>query len=96
LLEKQIARKEAVYVDFIGESARLLIDAMQHYTSDLQRLLPVYALLSRIRLGSSEPVLQEAEQIIETIVSRYPQPNLTSAQIRSQDPLRQFSNTFRH
>jgi len=100
LLGKQIERREALYSDFIGESARLLVDAMQHNASDLQKMLPVYALLSRIRLSSSEPVLQEAEQVIKTIVSTYPQPNLTAEQIESQaangkDPLTQFSNTCR-
>src|SRR5215813_15146777 len=64
LLGKQIARREALYSDFIAESARLLVDAMQHNSSDLQTMLPVYALASRIRLSSSEPVLEEAEQVI--------------------------------
>jgi hypothetical protein len=100
LLGKQIARREALYSDFIGESARLLVDAMQHNVSDLQKLLPVYALLSRIRLSSSEPVLQTAEKVVQTIVQTYPQPNLTAEQIESravngQDPLRQFSDTCR-
>ena len=100
LLSKQIARREALYSDFIGESARLLVDSMQHNASDLQKMLPVYALLSRIRLSSSESVLQEAEQVINTIVNTYPQPNLTPEQIESravsgQDPLRRFSDTCR-
>lgn len=100
LLGKQIARREELYSDFIGESARLLVDAMQHSAGDLQKLLPLYALLGRIRLSSSEPVLHEAEQVIDTIVSTYPQPNLTAEQIQSQalnghDPLRQFSDTCR-
>jgi hypothetical protein len=73
---------------------------MQHNVSDPQKLLPVYALLSRIRLSSSEPVLQEAEQVMKTILSTYPRPNLTAEQIESeavngQDPLRQFSDTCR-
>jgi hypothetical protein len=100
LLGQQIARREALYSDFIGESARLLVDALQHNVVDLQKLLPLYALLSRIRLGSSEPVLRKAEEIIKTIISSYPQPNLTAEQIESQaanenDPLRQFSDTCR-
>ena len=100
LLGKQIARREELYSDFIGESARLLVDAMEHNVGDLQKLLPVYALLSRIRLSSSESVLQAAEQVIKIIVSTYPQPNLTAEQIQSQavngqDPLRQFSDTCR-
>ena len=84
LLGKQVARREALYSDFIGESARLLVDAMEHNASDLQKLLPIYALLSRIRLRSSGHVLQKAEQVINTIMSTYPQPNLTVEQIQSQ------------
>lgn len=96
LLGNQIARREALYSDFIGESARLLVDAMQHNANDLQKLLPVYALLSRIRLSSSEPVLQKAEQLVRAIVSTYPEPNLTAEQIQAQalnghDQLGQFS-----
>ena len=100
LLGKQVARREALYSDFITESARLLVDAMEHNVSDIQRLIPVYALLSRIRLSSSERVLQTAEQVIKTIVNTYPQPNLTAEQIQSravngQDPLTKFSDTCR-
>ena len=100
LLGKQIARREALYSDFIGESAQLLVDAMQHNASDLQKLVPLYALLSRIRLSSSEVVLQKAELVVKQIVNTYPQPNLTAEQIESQavdghDPLKEFSDTCR-
>lgn len=100
LLGQQIARREALYSDFIGESSRLLVDALQHNAGDLQKLLPLYALLSRIRLSSSGQVLEEAEKIIKTIITTYPQPNLTTEQIESRaangkDFLRQFSNACR-
>jgi hypothetical protein len=100
LLGTQIVRREALYSDFIGESVRLLADAMQQNSNDLQKLLPIYALISRIRLSSSQRVLHEAEQIINIIVSTYPQPNLTAEEIESramngEDPLRRFSDTCR-
>lgn len=100
LLAKQIVRREALYSDFITESARLLVDAMEHNTSDPQKLIPAYALLSRIRLSSSSSVLSKAEEVIKTILNTYPQPNLTAEQIEfravnGEDPLRQFSNTCR-
>jgi hypothetical protein len=38
LLRQQIARREALYSDFIGESSRLLVDAPQHNAGDLQPL----------------------------------------------------------
>jgi hypothetical protein len=73
---------------------------MEHNASDLQKLLPIYALLSRTKLRSSEYVLQKAEQVINIIVSTYPQPNLTTEQIQSQamtgqDPLIQLSDACR-
>lgn len=100
ILGKLIARREALYSDFIGESARLLVDAMQRNAADLQILLPIYALLSRIRLSSSKRVLEEAEQVISAIANTYPQPNLTAEQIETramngEDPLRQFSDICR-
>jgi hypothetical protein len=100
MLGKQIVRREALYSDFISESVRLLADALQHNANDLQKLLPIYALISRIRLSSSQSVLHEAEEVIHIIVSTYPQPNLTAEEIESraingEDPLRQFSDTCR-
>jgi hypothetical protein len=100
LIAKQIVRRESLYSDFIAESARLLVDAMEHNVLDLQKMIPVYALLSRIRLSSSEPVLQTAEQIIKAIAGTYSKPNLTPEQIESRtmnghDPLREFSDTCR-
>ena len=100
LLAKTIVRREALYSDFIAESARLLVDALEHDTSDPQKLIPAYALLSRIRLSSSSSVLAEAEEVIKIILNTYPQPNLTAEQIElraanGEDPLRQFSNTCR-
>ena len=100
LLAKQIARREALYSDFLGESARLLADAMQHNVNELQTLLPIYALISRIRLSSSQLVLHEAERVINIIVNTYPQPNMTVEEIESramngEDPLRQFSDICR-
>jgi len=100
LLAKTIARREALYSDFIAESARLLVDALEHNTSDPQKLIPAWALLSRIRLSSSSSVLNSAEEVIKMILNTYPQPNLTAEQIQvravnGEDPLRQFSDTCR-
>lgn len=99
-LGKKIVRREALYSDFIAESARLLVDALEHNIGDLQKLIPVYALLSRIRLSSSPRVLGTAEEVIKTILHGYEQPNLTPEQIQNravngEDPLRQFGDICR-
>lgn len=100
LLSKTIVRRESLYSDFISESARLIVDAMEHNSSEPQKLVPVYGLLSRIRLSSSSRVLETAEEVVRTILTSYRQPNLTTEQIESralsaEDPLRQFSDTCR-
>jgi hypothetical protein len=100
LLARRVARHETLYSDFISETARLLVDAAEHSVSDPQNLIPAYALLSRIRLGSSPAVLKAAEEVVKHIIESYGRPNLTAEQIESlavsdQDPLRNFSNICR-
>jgi hypothetical protein len=102
LLGKKLAHREALYSDFISESARLLTDAYTHHLSDPSTLIPAYALLSRIRLSSSPQVLAEAEKLLRAILEIYAQPNLTVEQIESvvravsrDDPLKSFSEVCR-
>jgi hypothetical protein len=100
LLATQIARWEALYSDFISESARLLVDALEHNVVDPKNLIPAYALLSRIRLSSSPQVLSAAEDVLTDIMDTYPKPNLTAEQIspatlRHEHPLQYFSEMCR-
>ncbi|MGC2527416.1 MAG: hypothetical protein WA639_06690 [Candidatus Acidiferrum sp.] len=100
LRAKQIVHRESLYSDFIAESARLLIDALEHNVSDPQKLIPAYAMLSRIRLSSSKHVLDCAEELMRLILNTYPEPNLTAEQIQNRamngvDPLREFSDICR-
>jgi hypothetical protein len=100
LLADQIARRETLYSDFISESARLLVDALENNVVDPKNLIPAYALLSRIRLSSSPRVLAAAENVLKDIMETYPKPNLTAEEIRSEtmrdeSPLRTFSEICR-
>jgi hypothetical protein len=100
LLANEIVRREALYSDFISESARLLVDASEHSTGDPKNLIPCYALVSRIRLSSSPEVLVAAEKVVRGIINTYAKPNLTPEQIQlratsAEDPLRSFSDICR-
>ncbi len=100
LLAKRIFHREQLYSDFISESARAVADAIQHSFQDPNKLIPTYALVSRIRLSSSREVLTSAERVIQHIISTYSEPNLTPDQMQSRvavraDPLREFSNICR-
>lgn len=100
LLAKRVARRESLYSDFITESARLLVDALEHNLRDPQKLIPIYGLLSRIRLSSSSRVLETAEGVVRNLLIRYLQPKLTPEEIHTravngQDPLCEFSKICR-
>jgi hypothetical protein len=96
LVAKRIFHREQLYSDFISESARGLADAMQHNSLDLNKLIPTYTVLSRIRVSSSSEVLASAERVVDDIIASYSQPNFTPEEIQSmaaqrEDPLRDFS-----
>ena len=100
VVAKKIAQLEQLYSDFINESARLLVDAVQHSLENPGTLVPLYALLSRIRLGSSTEVIESGERVIATILKIYFEPNLTPGEIQSaankhSDHLQEFSETCR-
>ena len=97
---KKIAHLEQLYSDFINESARLQVDAVQHSLENPGTLVPLYALLSRIRLGSSTEVIESGERLIAIILKIYFEPNLTPDKIQSaankhSDHLQEFSETCR-
>lgn len=100
LLARRIFHREQLYSDFISESARILVDALENSFKEPNKLIPAYALLSRIRLSSSTNVLASAEGLVREIIAIYSEPNLTPEQIRSRamdgnDPLKQFSEICR-
>jgi hypothetical protein len=100
VVAKKLDQLEQLYSDFINESARLLVDAVQHSLEDPSTLVPVYALLSRIRLRSSTEVIESGERLIATILEVYTEPNLTPDEIQSvagkhNDHLQEFSNMCR-
>lgn len=100
LLARRILHREQLYSDFITESARILVDALENSFDNPDRLIPAYALLSRIRLSASREVLASAEGLLKEIIKDYSEPNLTPEQIRSNavngnDPLKRFSELCR-
>ena len=100
LLTRTISHREQLYSDFINETAKAMVDAVQHTFQDPNLLIPIYALLSRIRLSSSQPVVESAERVVRNILATYSAPNLTPQQIQSHagkrdDALREFSVTCR-
>jgi hypothetical protein len=101
LLNRQLSQRETLYSDFIQEASKLYADAMIHELGDLNELVGLYALVSRIRLLASPSVVKAAEDLVRLIVRHYGEPNLTMEEMRSSalaakaDPLDIFSSACR-
>ena len=101
LMREEIRKREALYGDFIGVCAKLLVDAFTHTLEKPETLLPAYELINRIRLSSSKAVLTEAEQLLRRITEQYFSSNLTVEEMREltsledADPLKAFGEACR-
>ena len=101
LVREEIRKREALYGEFIGECAKLLVDAYTHTLDQPDKLLPLYARLNRVRLTASPPVLALAEGLLARITDQYFESNLTFEELRAlsrseaADPLRPFGEACR-
>ena len=101
LIRAEISKRETLYGEFICECSRLLMHSLAHTLDEPETLLSAYALLNRVRLCASKPVLAEAELMLSRIAEQYFSPNLsiedmrTLAQPANPDPLKQFGEACR-
>ena len=101
LLREEIRTREALYGEFIGECARLLVDAFQHTLERPETLLPAYALLNRIRMCASHEVLAAADRLLGRITDQYVSSNLSAQELfqlarsAKTDPLKEFGEACR-
>ena len=100
-LTAELRKREVLYTEFITESSKLAIDALDHSLEDPEKVFRVYALQNRIRLMSTAMVVTAADQTIGMILSQYFAPNLTMEQMKEfalshqADPLKLFSEACR-
>lgn len=73
--EAERTRLEALYSEFITESARLHGDALSHQKDDIADMVGLYALVGRMRLVSSPAVVAAADQVLLDIIATYQGPN---------------------
>ncbi len=97
LANRMVASREALYSDFIKEAAGLYVSAVTHHLENLGEMVSLYALVSRIRLCATDPVLHAAEDTVKHILQDFSGANLTIEQVASDvvsagaDPLAAFS-----
>jgi hypothetical protein len=101
LVRDEVQKREALYGEFVGECAKLLMDAFTHTLEKPETLLRAYALTNRIRLCASPAVLNEAERLMVRITDQYFASNLTVDELRrialsrEADPMQPFGEACR-
>ena len=101
-IDTEIGKREQLYVEFIAEGSKLIIEALDHELRSPERLTALYSVVNRIRLRCSDDVLAAAERTATRIVERYFGPNLSPEEMRqtmlarTDDPLKDFSEACRH
>ena len=101
IVRDEMHKREALYGEYVGECARLLMDAFTHTLQAPETLLHAYALINRIRLCASPAVLHEAERLMVRITDQYFADNLTVEELRraarstEADPMQPFGEACR-
>ena len=93
--------RQKLYKAFIDDVAKIYGDALIHDKLETTGLIDLHALVSRMRIVSSRPVIETAVNVVKAITETYTQPNKSSEEIEamisngSVDILRSFSEACR-
>ena len=100
LMQREISKRETAYSEFIDHASKLWVASATHHINDdqaeVEGTVSLYAVASRIRLFASDQVMEEAEGVLQLIITQYGAENLSVEQLRrtameKKDPLKEFS-----
>jgi hypothetical protein len=93
------SKREELYKSFIEEASRLYADALVKDKTEVSELVALYALIGRMKILSSDEVIEAAEKVGRLILETYLSPNRTFVDLpdllHEVDPLRDFSEACR-
>src|SRR5258707_747558 len=93
------SQNQELYRSFVEEASRLHADALVNDTSDTSQLVDLFALIGRMRILSSDDVIEAAEKTGRLIIETYLSPNKTFVDLPEvldgMDPLCDFSDACR-
>ena len=93
--------RQELYRAFIDEAAKIYGDGLIHDKLEITSLIDLHALVSRMRVISSGPVIESAVNVVKVITETYSQPNMSPEEIEvmisqgTVDILRTFSEACR-
>ena len=71
LSAQQAARRERLFGDFIDQASLLFADALTHGPDDPAKLVPLYAVMNKMRLFASPPTVESANAVMQRIIDAY-------------------------
>src|SRR6266852_1098776 len=95
------SKRQRLYRAFIDDAAKTYGDALIHDKLEITGLVDLHALVSRMRIMSSQPVIESAVKVVKLIPETYSQPSTSHDEIESMisngsvDILRSFSEACR-
>jgi hypothetical protein len=97
--QRATSQREQLYTAFIEEASRLYADALVHNKSEMSKLVDLFALVGRMKILSSDEVIEAAEKAGRFIVETYLSPNRSFEDLPEllggMDPFREFSDACR-
>jgi hypothetical protein len=100
-LTQERLRRQDVYKEFIEEASKCYVDALQHAQGDIPSLVTLYTKIGRMRILSSQNVIDSAERIGHKILDTYLAPDKSFLELRemvnnnSIDILEEFTEACR-
>ena len=101
LLQQEIAKRETAYSDFVEQASKMYVEAATHHINDdkaeVEEMTSFFAVWNRMRLFASDPVMREAEKVVDRIIMQYGAENISAEQLRKSalekkdDPVKPFS-----
>jgi hypothetical protein len=97
-----LARREDLYRDFIVAASKAYGEAIVSTEPQIQEIIALYAMISRMRVLSSPRTVACAEKIMITTIATYDAPNQTVRELHDLlesgagiDPLKEFAEAAR-
>src|SRR5258705_6371640 len=75
------SQREELYKSFIEEASRLYADALVNDKSEISKLVDLYALIARMKILSSDSVIEAAEKAGRLLLGTYLSPNRQSVDL---------------
>jgi hypothetical protein len=101
-LAHEMSRRDDLYKDFIVAGSKIYGDAILSSEPQIQEIVALYAMISRMRLMSLPRTVASAEKVMETTITTYFAPNKTIRELHELmktgeaiDPLKDFSEVAR-